>query len=273
MLNIISLGAGVQSTTMALMAAHGEITPMPDAAIFADTQSEPRAVYEHLKWLMSPNVLPFSVHIVTKGNLGKVTLDVAEGRAKRCDSPPLWIQSQEVNSAAPISRACTGEYKIKPILKKVDELCGLKPYQRKPKQPIVNQWIGISTDEVVRAKKSDRPYIIHRWPLIELGMNRTRCISWLKANDYPVPTKSACTFCPYKQNDQWRQLRDRSPEEWAETVEFDRRLRAGGKNWPRTAGPVFLHRDLVPLGEAKLDGGMNDLWGDMPEECEGMCGV
>ena len=48
MLTIISLGAGVQSTTMALMAAHGEITPMPDCAIFADTGWEPKAVYDHL---------------------------------------------------------------------------------------------------------------------------------------------------------------------------------------------------------------------------------
>lgn len=40
----ISLGAGVQSSTMALMAAHGELTPMPDAAIFADTQDEPAKV-------------------------------------------------------------------------------------------------------------------------------------------------------------------------------------------------------------------------------------
>lgn len=48
MLRIISLGAGVQSTTLALMAAAGEIGPMPDCAIFADTQSEPTAVYRHL---------------------------------------------------------------------------------------------------------------------------------------------------------------------------------------------------------------------------------
>lgn len=58
MMRIISLGAGVQSTTMALMAAHGAITPMPDCAIFADTGWEPIAVYDHLRWLMSPNVLP-----------------------------------------------------------------------------------------------------------------------------------------------------------------------------------------------------------------------
>jgi len=43
-LRVLSLGAGVQSTTLALMAAHGEIEP-PDCAIFADTQWEPRAVY------------------------------------------------------------------------------------------------------------------------------------------------------------------------------------------------------------------------------------
>src|SRR5689334_16486787 len=67
MLNIISLGAGVQSSTMALMAAHGEITPMPDCAIFADTQAEPKTVYTWLDWL-EPR-LPFPVYRVTEGNL------------------------------------------------------------------------------------------------------------------------------------------------------------------------------------------------------------
>lgn len=61
-LRALSLGAGVQSTTIALLAAHGEIGPMPDCAIFADTGWEPRAVYDHLEWLMSGNVLPFPVH-------------------------------------------------------------------------------------------------------------------------------------------------------------------------------------------------------------------
>ena len=51
--HVISLGAGVQSTTMALMAAHGLLTPMPIAAIFADTGAEPEPVYDHLDWLSS----------------------------------------------------------------------------------------------------------------------------------------------------------------------------------------------------------------------------
>ena len=45
-LRVLSLGAGVQSTTLALMAAHGEIGPMPDCAIFADTGWEPRIPFE-----------------------------------------------------------------------------------------------------------------------------------------------------------------------------------------------------------------------------------
>ena len=68
-LRALSLGAGVQPTTLDLMAAHGAVGPMPDCAIFADTGWEPRAVYEHLDWLMSPNVLPFSVFIVGLGNM------------------------------------------------------------------------------------------------------------------------------------------------------------------------------------------------------------
>ena len=68
-LRCLSLGAGVQSTTMALMAARGELTPMPDIAIFADTGWEPAAVYDHLDWLRSGEVLPFPVEIVKKSNL------------------------------------------------------------------------------------------------------------------------------------------------------------------------------------------------------------
>ena len=52
---------------MALMAEKGEITPMPDCAIFADTGWEPKRVYEWLDWLSTQ--LSFPVHRVSKGNI------------------------------------------------------------------------------------------------------------------------------------------------------------------------------------------------------------
>ena len=67
-MNIISLGAGVQSSTMALMAKHGEIKPMPDCAIFADTQAEPKKVYDWLDWLenlrLQGDIPPFLFYII-----------------------------------------------------------------------------------------------------------------------------------------------------------------------------------------------------------------
>ena len=42
--NFISLGAGVQSSFLAMVAGEGLIEPMPDAAIFVDNRAEPGEV-------------------------------------------------------------------------------------------------------------------------------------------------------------------------------------------------------------------------------------
>ncbi len=90
-LRVLSLGAGVQSTTLALMAAHGEIGPMPDCAIFADTGWEPNSVYDHLDWLRSPNVLPFPVHVVSAGNIREQL--IAAGEGNRWASIPAFART------------------------------------------------------------------------------------------------------------------------------------------------------------------------------------
>jgi hypothetical protein len=62
---ILSLGAGVQSTTLALLAARGELA-LPEAAIFADTGWEPLAVYQNLEWLRGQLAGTIPVHVVRK---------------------------------------------------------------------------------------------------------------------------------------------------------------------------------------------------------------
>ena len=68
-MRIVSLGAGVQSSVMALMAERGEITPKPDCAVFADTQSEPDEVYTHLEWLSTQ--LSYPIYQTSAGDLRK----------------------------------------------------------------------------------------------------------------------------------------------------------------------------------------------------------
>ena len=67
-LRVLSLGAGVQSTALALMIEKRQL-PMVNSAIFADTGGEPDEVYTHLEWLKKQ--LSYPVHVVKWGNLKK----------------------------------------------------------------------------------------------------------------------------------------------------------------------------------------------------------
>lgn len=59
---------------------------------FANTGWEPRAVYDQLAWLMSPNVPPFPVHIVSAGNIREQL--IAAGQGDRCAAIPAFAKSR-----------------------------------------------------------------------------------------------------------------------------------------------------------------------------------
>jgi len=270
MLRVISLGAGVQSTTMALMAAHGEITPMPDCAIFADTGWEPKAVYEHLAWMRSPNVLPFPVHVVNNGNIREALTSEVSGRYA---AVPFFLR--KANGEEGLGRRqCTHEYKLVPLKWKQRELMGVERKSRLPKGAC-EVWIGISTDEAMRMKPATAAWQTNRWPLIEKRMNRNDCLRWLERNSYPKPPKSSCIGCPFHNDAHWRDMRDNSPAEFADAVAVDATIRAGGTQSNKNMKLAqFMHRSLKPLDQVDLstaeDHGQLNLFNN---ECEGMCGV
>ena len=269
-LRVLSLGAGVQSTTLALMAAHGEIGPMPDCAVFADTGWEPGAVYAHLAWLRSGDVLPFPVHVVSGGDI-RVDLLRAGAGARWASIPAFTRTVRGVRAEiGMIRRQCTKDYKIVPIRRKVRALAGLTR-RRSPAAPVVEQWIGISFDEIIRMKPSFEAWRVNRWPLIERAMTRRDCPRWLERHDYPIPPKSSCVGCPFHNDDEWRRLRDSDREAWSSAIEVDAAIRTGVRG---IRGEVFLHRSAVPLADADLttpaDRGQLDL---LPNECSGLCGV
>ncbi|TAZ22183.1 hypothetical protein ELH77_19060 [Rhizobium ruizarguesonis] len=270
-LRVLSLGAGVQSTTMALMAAHGEIGPMPDAAIFADTGAEPQPVYDHLAWLMSANVLPFPVHLVSAGNLRDAIMGRVDWKSGNDGRPPFYVINDK-GGAGTLNRQCTRHFKIDPIRRKVRELLGLKRGQPGPKTAAAEQWIGISLDEAVRMKPSRDRYIENRWPLVEKRMTRRDCLTWLVGHGYPMPAKSACTFCPYRNDAGWRDLRDNDPASFSDAVAIDKVIRDGMPGVKRSQ--VFIHKSLKPLDAVDLstaeERGQLNLF---INECEGMCGV
>lgn len=268
MIHIISLGAGVQSSAMALMFAAGEIQPMPDAAIFADTGGEPKYVYD---WLASlETMLPFPVHqVMWKNGLTANIKDSIAGQ--RFAGAPFYTESDGKREGQ-LRRQCTREFKVQPITQKLREMVGLKPRQRAPKSVIlVTQYIGISYDEVIRMRPSRSPWIQHQWPLVDRKMHRQDCLNWMAERGYPAPARSACTYCPYHSDREWYNLKANHPEAFAQAVEIDELIRDGVRG---TSQRLYLHRKLRPLNEIRFDtaaaAGQSDMFN---EECEGMCGV
>lgn len=267
-LRVISLGAGVQSTTMALMAAHCEIGPMPDCAIFADTGWEPAHVYQHLDWL-EPQ-LPFRVIRARRSgpDLGQHAIDIAHKPVARTASPPWFTRNPE----GMLPRQCSKEFKVRVIGRTVREMLGLAPGQRGPKGIVVEQWIGISLDEMQRMKDSEQPFVRNVFPLVERRITRRDCLRWMETRGYPRPPKSSCIFCPYRGDDQWRAMRDESPDDWEKAVAFDRSIRPG---FYGMEGEAFLHRRRVPLDQVdlKTPAERGQIEFGFLQECEGMCGV
>lgn len=127
---------------------------------------------------------------------------------------------------------------------------GMYPGQRADLIPAasVEVWIGISTDEVIRSGPSWDKWTVNRFPLLEERMSRTDCEAWLREHGFPVPPKSACTFCPFRSDAEWRWLRDNDPEAWADAVRIDDLIRSS----PRMKSRSYLHRSLKPLDEVDL---------------------
>ncbi|MBW4717339.1 hypothetical protein [Saccharothrix obliqua] len=251
-LRLLSLGAGVQSTTVLLLACAGDITPF-DMALFADTGWEPRAVYTNLERLTTyAESKGIPVRRVSAGNIRADALDPRH----RFVSMPLHTLNPD-GSRGLARRQCTSEYKITPLKKAARELLGYPHPRRIPRGMYAEQAIGISTDEIGRAKDSGVRFLRNVFPLLDLGFDRARCIEYLAEHGFEKTVKSACVGCPYHGNAGWRWIRDNDPHGWAEAVQFDHAIRHG---YPHATtqgqqlhGQYFLHRSCIPLDQADLD--------------------
>lgn len=270
MMRVLSLGAGVQSSTLAMMISHGEIE-MVDAAIFVDTQWESRRVYEWLDWLEAR--LPFPVHRVTRGSLRESIENKQNATGQRFASIP-WFTVQPDGSHGMGRRQCTREFKIEPLLKEKRRLLGLKKGQRAPRgEVLIETLIGISTDEMARTKNSEEKWNVNRYPLIERRMSRTDCLAWMASHSYPTPPKSSCIGCPYHSTAEWLSVVN-DPEALADVLTVDNIIRepVRGMN-----GQQFMNDRRIPMGEfikmikhghrAQVEINL------FQNECEGMCGV
>ena len=257
MIDVISLGAGKQSTFMLINALEGRFGKKPDYAIFSDTGCEPEYVYDYVKWLKHylKRRFYFDITIVSSGDLMKDTLDFINGKRKRVGNMPFRLSG----NGGIIMRQCTNDYKIVPLRKKLQEI---RQGQK------VRLWIGISLDEMERMKASNVKYIENYYPLVQEQITIDHIRYWFVKQKIREPGKSACLTCPFNSDRYWSVFKKQFPEEFEKACLFDDKIR----QYPGLQRECFLSKHLMPLREINFDM-QPSLFPELLEECEGLCGL
>lgn len=232
-LTILSLGWGVQSWTLAAMSALDVLPKV--VAVHSDTTWESESTYRFAE-IWTPWLKQKGVDVVTVGDPDQA----AAVETAKTDIPAFTISP---DGDGQLRRQCTHRWKIIPIRRYVSGELRRRALKKTP--GIVQQWLGISTDEWTRAKDADVKYIQHRYPLLEMNMSRGDCQRWLAEHGLPAPPKSACTFCPYHSRRAWEEMKRVGGHDWEVAVEIDLKIRD-----TRPPYPLFVHPARLPLDEA-----------------------
>ncbi|MGS2619455.1 hypothetical protein ACVCAH_33835 [Micromonospora sp. LZ34] len=188
---------------------------------------------------------------VSAGNIRHDALDPAH----RFASMPLFTLGPD-GERGMARRQCTAEYKIKPIKAEVRRRPGYPHPHRLPAGVLAEMAIGISLDEVHRARDADVAYMRNFFPLLDLRWRRPDCLAYLAEHGLASTPRSACVGCPFHTDAEWARLRRDSPGEWVDAVAFDAAIRHGSArataDGHRLRGQFFLHRQRVPLDQVVL---------------------
>lgn len=215
----LSYGGGVQTRAAVQLIKRGDL-PKPDAILFGDTQCEPQAVYEGVqqdKCIARSLGIPMLVR--SWGNLFTPPYGI---------HTPLYTLRPD-GKKGQLFRTCTDRFKIRPI----------RQYLRGIGVKFASALLGITRDEIERAKPSQLKWYEHKYPILDL--TRSDCTTVLNEEGI-APVKSACTFCPYRGREMWQSLHGKDLQQ---AVDYDEKIRNA-----RPGFESFVHSSRKPLREA-----------------------
>ena len=279
----INFGGGVQSTALAYLHIYRdkrllEATGgnLPEVYIFADTGDEPESVYESVERTRK-DMESAGIELVIVRKAKSLAADIEqriESGKGGGSTPPFFIQTGNIQEGI-VRRTCTADWKVAVIERYTKKRFGINPRlkaHRDAPSPLVQTWLGISTDEATRMRTSGTKWQQLYYPLVEMRWRRGDCIRYLEEIGVTA-ARSACVYCPFHSNEEWKRVQ-KVPEDWDRAVAFEKMLHkahADGKKIVGLTSKPFLHRSLVPLDEIDFHAQMElALWGN---ECAGVCGV
>jgi len=257
-MKILSCGAGMQSTALALMSCENKKepgkwpeVPVYDLIAFCDLKKEPPWVMkqvEFIKVACENAGIPFvilesSLYDDYMNNFGK----------RRVVAIPFWTVDEN-GKKGKMMRTCTLEYKIHLIQKYVrSELLGYKKGQHtKPEDIKAHEMhIGFSAEESRRCKENPHKMFVNKFPLVEMGWERKDNYAYIK-DVWGLETKaSACTFCPFHRNYFFAHIKEHDKRGYKDLLAFDDLLEREQPNTKLTS-KLYISRsrkrikDLLP---------------------------
>jgi hypothetical protein len=275
----------VQSTVLYLWACETPPRIAIDAAIFADTGEEPQPVYDHLTWLEGlggPQIFRASKGV----RLSECLRTGMNSDGNRFVSIPAHLVEVGAGIFGPGTirtrrgmqrRQCTREFKLEVIEQTIRrKLFGLPP--GRPLRPCdsVTQLIGFSLDEQERALKRDKAPKVRGWhcryPLIEAEWDRLDCRVYLAKRVPHRVMRSACTFCPFRTDAEWVELRERDRAGFQRAIALDDALRTDAIAKRAMDAEMYVHSSRLPLRQVLF--GTDARMPSHPfYDCAGDCGT
>lgn len=238
---IFSSGGGTQSACIAALIVQGRL-PRPDYVCIVDTEHETRTTWEYLDSVIRPalRAVGLEVHRIRKSVWGSKPPHGLDYLSHNGNSILLPGYSNLNGKHGKIGGFCSKTWKVETQQRYVRKVLGISTKQQR-------RWIGFSTDEYRRysrmALSPDGIAGLVRFPLIEdVPLSRAQAIEEVLGMGWPMPPKSACYMCPNHTDEQWRDSKENRPDEFRQSVEWDRKLR---KKDPA----FFVHQSCVPLDE------------------------
>jgi 3'-phosphoadenosine 5'-phosphosulfate sulfotransferase (PAPS reductase)/FAD synthetase len=241
-IEIFSHGGGTQSAAITALIVQGKL-PKPDFVCIVDTERERRTTWEYLDAVIRPalRTVGLEVHRIRNAEWASIPAHGLDWMSHNMNTLLLpAFTNQTGGDVGKLSGFCSMRWKVETKNRYLREVLGVPTNRQR-------NWIGFSLDESRRAirmmKGEDYQAGLIRFPLIhDVPLRRQQAIREVEKMGWPTPPRSACWMCPNQADNEWRELKDGSPEEFAAACALEKEVQA--------IDPfAWFHESCVPIGE------------------------
>lgn len=259
-MKILSCGAGMQSTALALMSCEnvqaineGQPPPHPkvpvyDFVVFCDLGFEPAWVKRQVEFIRTACT---QAHIPFRVLDAPLYTDFLRNFGERRTISIPWWTLRDDGHKSKMPRNCTIDYKVEMIAKFFRwEVLGYKKHQRlrEEDKKAHELHMGFSAEEAKRCKENPNPMFVNKFPLVEMGLTRADNYAYIK-DVWGLETKaSACAFCPFHQNYFFKYLKENFPDDYKKLVGVDNLLRDKNPKPPMDSD-LFISRSRKRIAD------------------------